>query len=67
MRRELAPEGSSCRMGLERRSSHDGRRLHRTRVLRGTREGGQATVLLVLLLMSLLGVAAFTIDYGFWS
>jgi Flp pilus assembly protein TadG len=53
-------------MGHERHASCGERRPHRTRVLRGTREGGQATVLLVVLLMSLLGVAAFAIDYGVW-
>jgi hypothetical protein len=34
---------------------------------RGSRESGQAIVILVLFLMSLLGVAAFAIDYGLWS
>jgi len=32
-----------------------------------SRERGQAVVILVLFLMSLLGVAAFAIDYGMWS
>jgi Flp pilus assembly protein TadG len=31
------------------------------------RESGQAAVLLTVFLMSLLGVAGFAIDYGFWS
>jgi hypothetical protein len=53
-------------MDHERHTSPGHRRPHRTRALRGTREGGQATVLLVILLMSLLGVAAFAVDCGLW-
>ncbi len=34
---------------------------------RGSQQSGQAIVILVLFLMSLLGVAAFAIDYGLWS
>src|SRR6185312_8735367 len=54
-------------MGHWRYSSSTSCRRQDGRARRGSAESGQAVVLLVLFLMSLLGVAAFVIDYGLWS
>jgi hypothetical protein len=54
-------------MGHGRHSSSTTCRRRDGRARHGSRESGQAVVLLVLFLMSLLGVAAFAIDYGLWS
>src|SRR6185312_17080914 len=54
-------------MGHVRHSSSTPCRRQDDRARRGSRESGQAVVILILFLMSLLGVAAFAIDYGLWS
>src|SRR6187455_1257976 len=54
-------------MGHGRHSSSTPCRRRGERARRQSRESGQAVVVLVLFLMSLLGVAAFAIDYGLWS